>query len=98
MRHRRCRRRAMPMFRIGGAGYDIAGTNLDLGFALALRPTKTRRDDQRLAAGMGVPRRARTRFKRDERAAELRRSRRLEQRIDADVAGEVLDWPFEGRA
>ena len=41
-----------------------------------------------------MPGRSRTRFERDERAAELRWSGRLEQRIDADVAGEVLDWPF----
>ncbi len=67
------------------------------GFAFALRPTETRRHDQRLAAGMGVPRRARAGFEGDESTVELRRARRLKQGIDADSAGKVLGRPFDRR-
>src|SRR5215469_6616481 len=85
----RCRRRgAVPMFLSGRTADDVAGTDLDLLLAPALRPAESRRDDQRLAAGMGVPRRACAGLERHARAREFRRTWRLEQGIDPHCAGE----------
>jgi len=90
MRHRRGCRGAVPVLLSGRSGDDVAGTGFLFRFAPALRPAEPGRDDQGLAAGMCVPSAARARLERDQRAADRRRSRRLEQRIDAHVAGESI--------
>ena len=54
-------------------------------------------DDQRLPERVRVPRRARARLERDARARHARRVWRLEQRVDADRAGEPVRRSFARR-
>src|SRR5215472_5797117 len=62
-----------------------------------LGPPAARRDDQGLTERMGVPCGARTGFERDAGAATTCRIERLEQRVNADRAGEIVRRPFTGR-
>src|SRR5262245_3174582 len=65
--------------------------------AFALSPAAAGRDDQRLAERMRVPRRARARLESDAGAGDACRVGRLEQRIDAHRAGEIVGGSFAGR-
>src|SRR6202023_1483381 len=73
MRHRRCRRRAMPVLLTRREPDHIAGADLLDRTAPALRPPEAGYDDQGLTEGMGVPGGARARLERDVRAAHARR-------------------------
>ena len=75
-----------------GSGPDF----LD-GTTPALDPATTGCDDQGLTERMGVPCRARARLEGDARATNARRSGRLEQRVNADCAGEIIRRPLAGR-
>jgi len=65
--------------------------------AVALRPPKARRDNQRLAEGMRMPGSPSTRLERDACATYTRRFRRLEQRIYAHPTGEPVSRSFRRR-
>src|SRR5215211_490804 len=65
--------------------------------ALGLDPAEPRRDDQRLTKRMRVPRAARVRLERDMSAGYARRIARLEQRVDAHWASEVIRRSLGGR-
>src|SRR5215218_8988328 len=65
--------------------------------ALSLGPAEPRRDDQRLTKRMRVPRGARARLERDMSAGYARRIARLEQRVDAHWASEIIRWSLGGR-
>src|SRR6266404_3813715 len=90
MRHRRRRTCAMPVFFARRKPDHIARSNFFDRSAFALRPTKARRDDQRLTERMRMPGSAGTRFERDARATNTCRIRRLEQRINAHTAGKPI--------
>jgi hypothetical protein len=60
--HRRSRRRTVPMLVTGRAPGDVAGADLDFRLPLALGPSASRGDDERLPQGMGMPCRAGTQF------------------------------------
>jgi hypothetical protein len=62
MRHRRCRRRAMPTLQTRRKPDDVLRPDLLDGPALALNPPETGGDDQNLAERMAVPRGSGTRF------------------------------------
>jgi hypothetical protein len=66
--------------------------------ALALHPTETGGDDQRLTERVRVPGRAGTGLERDLAGADAGRLRRLEHRIDPDRPSEPVFRAFwEGR-
>src|SRR5436190_2930248 len=97
VRHRRCRRRPMPVLFASREPDDVAGTNLLDGTAPSLRASTTRRHDERLTERMRVPGRSRAWLERHPRAGAAHRGRRLEQRIDPDrpckpVAGSFAGW------
>ena len=94
---RRGRRRAVPVLLAGREPDDVAGPDLLDRAALALRPAAAGGDDQRLAERMRVPGGARAGLEGDAGAADARRVRRLEQRIDAHRAGEPLRRSLAGR-
>lgn len=62
-----------------------------------LDPAGARRHDQPLAERMRVPCRASAALEGHAGRGRARGHRRVEQRLDADRAGEVLDWPLAGR-
>jgi hypothetical protein len=62
MRHRRRRRRTMPMLQTRRKPDDVPWPDLLDGPALALNPPETGGDDQNLAARIAVPRGSGTRF------------------------------------
>src|SRR5206468_7091471 len=97
VRHRRRRRRSMPMLKPRRKPDDIAGLDFLDASSLGLSPAEPRRDDQGLAKRMRVPRAARARFERDMSAGYARRIARLEQRVDAHSASKVLRRPLGGR-
>src|SRR4029077_17158209 len=93
----RCRRgRAMPMLLTGRKPDHIARPNFLDRTALTLRPAEAGRDHQRLTEGMRMPGRARTRLERDACATNTRWFGWLEQRINANCAGEPIGWSFGG--
>src|SRR5918995_5891473 len=65
--------------------------------APSLHPPAAGRDDQRLTEWMGVPCRARARLECDTGATSTCRIGCLEQRVNANGAGEVVRWPRAGR-
>src|SRR5579863_7144524 len=75
---------AVPMLFARREGDDVAGPNLLDWAALVLRPAAASGDDEGLAERMGVPGGARRRV-------------RLEQRVDADHAGEPVRRPLGRR-
>src|SRR4051812_35210774 len=87
----------MPVLLAGRTGDDIAGADFLFRLAPALRPAETGRDDQCLPARMRVPGAACARLERHACAAELRWPRRLEQRIDPNIASEELFWSLARR-
>src|SRR5688572_11798703 len=97
MAHRRRCLGAVPML-LAGCGPDhVAWADLLDRTAPALHPAATRRDNQRLAERMGVPIAAGARLERDGGTRCARRLARLEQRVDADRAGEQVGWSAVGR-
>ena len=63
---------------------DVAGPDFFFRTALALHPAMTRRDDERLAERMRVPRGARAGLEGDDAAANPRRSAAPERQVDPD--------------
>src|SRR5437899_10892254 len=96
MSHRGRRRSAVPMLLTRRKPDYIAWPDFLDRCAPTLRPTKARRDDQRLPEWMRMPGGARTRLECDARAANPRRLRRLKQRINSHIAGEILGRSFAG--
>jgi hypothetical protein len=96
MRHRGGCRRAVPMLFAGRTPDDIAGPDFLFGFAPALRPAASGGDDQRLPQRMGMPRRARAGFERDQCAIRTRGIGRIEQGIDPYATGKIFGWSLEG--
>lgn len=73
MRHR-CRRRcSMPMLVSGRAPDNVACTDFDAGFAVALSPAASGRNDEGLAKRMGMPVGSRAGFKGNACAGDARR-------------------------
>src|SRR5712691_9597694 len=97
MGHRGRRRRSVPMLQAGRKPDHIAGPNFLDRSALALNPAEARRDDQSLTERMRMPGAAGTRLECDVAATYARRIGRLEQRIDADRAGEIFRRSLAGR-
>ena len=95
--HGCCRRSPMPVLQSWREPDHITVPDLLDRAALALRPTNTGCDNQRLTERMRVPRGARTRLERDARAGGPCWSVCLKQRIDAHRAGEPIGRTFGGR-
>src|SRR3954469_9783977 len=72
VRHRGCRRRAVPVLFAGREPHHVSRADLLDRPAVALRASTTRGDDQRLPEWMCVPRGARARFEGHGRAADAR--------------------------
>jgi len=96
VRHRRGRRGTVPVLLAGRYPDYVAWTDFLNWSALALNASAAGGDDKRLAQRMGVPGRARTRLEGDVRADDARRIGRVEQRVDADSAGEICEPLREG--
>ena len=94
VRHRCCRRRAVPVLLARREPDDVARPYLLDRSALTLREAAAGRHDQCLAQRMRLPGRARAGLERDAGAADARRIGRLEHRVDADRAGEPLRRPL----
>src|SRR6266700_2083996 len=94
--HCSCRRRAVPMLLVRRKPDHIARMDLLNGTALALRPTKTRRNDQRLTEWMCMPGGAGTRVECYASATNTCRRARLEQRVDAHRAAKPIGRSFTG--
>src|SRR5271166_3927250 len=84
------RSRTVPMLFAGRTPDYIAGPDFFLGSTPTLRPAASGGHDQGLPQRMCMPRRARAGFERDTHAEPACRLGCLEQRVDADGAGEVL--------
>ena len=97
VRHRRRRRRAVPVLFTRWKPHDVARTDLLDRSAPALHASGAGRDDQRLPERMRVPRRAGARLERHGCARDACRSRRLKQRIDPHRAGKPIGRTFAGR-
>src|SRR5215471_13118566 len=97
MSHRGCWRCAMPMLRVGWTPDDVPALDFGFGFARALRPANTRRDDERLTQGMRVPGSACAGLEGDSSAPHARGGGRLDYGIDAHGAGEILLRAFGRR-
>ena len=87
--------------KIGHAGSPVAEAVQTPSRTLALslrrdQAAATSRHNQCLSERMRVPGRARAGFERDAGAADARRIGRLEQRVDADRAGEPFGRPLAG--
>src|SRR5947209_2063995 len=86
----------MPMLLTGRKPDHIAGPNLLDRAALALNPTAAGGDNQSLAERVRMPGGAGTRLECDAAAADTCRIGRLEQRVHAHRAGEILSRPLAG--
>src|ERR1700722_21004260 len=84
--HRGSRRRAVPVLMPRRAPNHVPGSDFDDRLTLALRPTASGSDEQRLAQRMGMPGGACARLKGDARARDTGGLRRGVQRIDANVS------------
>jgi hypothetical protein len=80
----------MPVLVAGRAPDDVAGPDLDDGFALALGPATAGGDDEGLTQGVGMPIGAGARLKGDAGAGDPSGRRRIIQRVEADRTGEIL--------
>src|SRR5439155_3520517 len=94
--HGCCWRSAMPMFQSWGKPDDIAGTNLLDRTALALHPTETACNNERLTKRMRVPRCASSRLERDTRTGGACWRICLKQRIDSNRASEPISRSLRG--
>ena len=90
MTHRVRWHRAVPMFFVRRKPDHVARPDFLDRSAFALRPAQTGRDDQRLTEWMGMPCRAGAGLEGDAGAPSTCRVGRLEQRVDADGAGEIV--------
>ena len=97
VRHCGRRRCPVPMLQARRKPDDIAGPDFLDRSAIGLDPAEPRCDDQRLTKRMRVPRAARARLERDMSAGDARRIARLEQRVDAHWASEVIRRSLGGR-
>jgi hypothetical protein len=95
MRHRHCGRCAMPMLQTGRD--HISRPNFLTRPAVAPDPAEARRDNQSLPERTRVPCGAGTPLECDTAATNTCRIGRLEQRVDADRAGEVFRRSLAGR-
>src|SRR5205823_1678171 len=87
----------MPMFFVRRKPYHIARPNF-LDWAVpTLRPSKARRDDQRLTERMRMPCGAGTQLERDARATNTCRLGGFEQRINPNVTRKPIRWPLVRR-
>src|SRR5436190_1377870 len=77
VRHRRRRRRAVPVLLVRWKPYDVSGPDLVDGATGALHPTEAGGDDQRLTQGMGMPRCSGTGLECDARCTDSRGRLRL---------------------
>src|SRR3954447_22447789 len=89
-------RGAVPVLLPGREPDHVAGPDLLDRPAPALRAAAAGRHDQGLPQGVGVPCGPGPRLERDARAGHTRRIGRLEQRVDAYGAREILAGPFAG--
>lgn len=90
-------RRPVPVLFAGREPDDIAGAYLLDGSALALHAATAGDDDQSLPERMRVPGGAGARLEGDLRALHPRGIEGIEERIDADRAGEPVRRAFAGR-
>src|ERR1700712_4386802 len=89
MRHRRLRRRAVPVLFAGFKPHNVARADFLDRPAFTLNASEPRRYNQRLAERVRMPSRARARLEGDVRAAHAGGLRRFEQRIHPYGAGEI---------
>jgi hypothetical protein len=97
VRHARRRRRAMPVFLARRNPDDIPFADFLGRTASWLNPARASRDDQRLTQRVRVPCCARAGLERHAAAGGPGRSGRVEQRIGAYSAREVLGWSLPGK-
>src|SRR6266516_3960427 len=96
VRHRGRRRSAVPMLLVRRKPDHIARSDFFDRSAPTLRPSKTRRNDQRLTERMCMPRSACTRLERDACTTHTCRLRSFKQRINPHCPGKPVSWPFSG--
>src|SRR6476469_5106608 len=94
VRHGRRWRSAVPMLQARRKPHHIAGADFLDRSALALHPSETGGDDQRLAERMRVPGRPGSGFEGDLAAAYPPRVWSLEERIHSDRTGEPVGIPL----
>jgi hypothetical protein len=82
-----------PVLLAPGKPDDVGGVDSLDRATPDLRPPPAGCDDQSLTEGMGMPCRARTGCERDAGAANTRPIGRLEQRVNADRASEIVGRP-----
>lgn len=87
---------AVPVALGGRKPDDVAGANLLDGGAIALDPSAAGGDDERLAEWVGVPCGARAGLEGDAGGAEERGVLGLDERVDADGAGEPIGGAADG--
>src|SRR5436190_7937830 len=97
VRHGRGWRGAMPMLLAGRARDHVARSTDPDRPTPALHQSTARRDDERLTKGMRVPVTACAGLERDVGTARAGGTRRLEERVDAYGAREILGWPSSRR-
>ena len=98
VRHTGGRRRAVPVLHARWRPDDISWTDFFDRAAPMLHTADAGGHNEHLAAWMGVPRRTRACFERNRRARSPRRIRRVEERRDANGAGERFGRPLLRRA
>ena len=84
----------MPVLFTRCEPHDVAGSNFFNRAAVALHPAKPADNDQRLPQRMGMPGRACARFEGDIGPRYPRRVGTVEQRVDANDAGEPIAGPL----
>ena len=89
-------RRAVPMLLTRRERDHVAGPDLLDRATPALSAAAACRHDQRLAQRVGVPGGPGAGLERDAGAERHAPDRGLEERVDADRAGELLGWSFAG--
>ncbi len=86
----------MPVLFVGREPDDVAGVNFFYRAAFVLGPAAAGGDDEGLAERVGVPRSACAGLERDVCASDECWIGSLEERIDADSAGEPVCGAFAG--
>src|SRR6185437_11531805 len=97
MGHRGGRRGAVPVLLARREPDHVTRPDFLDRAALALHPAEARGDDQGLAERMRMPGGPRTGLEEDDGAPDPGRIGRLEQRVDAYRAGEILGRSLAGR-